>query len=363
MLVSGDAVYLSVTRNGYNALKRVSLSDGHIETLELPFSGSIDKLRQGARSRGLLFRGQSWFQAPSWYLFDPDKSNPLELALSNGTTTEHSGYETQERDAVSADGTRVPITIIARKNLHLDGSHPTWLIGYGAYGTSLDPYFSPVRLLWLEQGGIVAIAHIRGGGEKGETWHRGGMLLNKQNTIDDMIACARFLITNHYTSATKLAVYGRSAGGIAAGGAVVQHPELFGAAVLQAPFVDPLWLDVTEGGPANAAEYGSTKSQQGFEALLKVSPYSNIRKGTQYPAILATAGLNDVRVPVWMPAKLVASLQTATSSRKPVLLHVNMDGGHAMGRSQADDNEELADLVAFLCWQLGLTRQAPRQNH
>jgi prolyl oligopeptidase len=255
--------------------------------------------------------------------------------------------------AKSNDGTLVPLSIVLRKGLKRDGKHPTLLYGYGAYGISTLPSFDPKRLAWLERGGVLAYAHVRGGGEYGEDWHRAGQKKTKMNSIDDFIACAEYLIAQGFTSPSKIAGMGGSAGGILVGRAITKRPDLFAAIVSRVGASNPLRMEMAQGGPQNAVEFGTVKIQEEFEGLKAMDPYLNVTSDTKYPAVLLTTGFNDPRIPPWQPGKMTARLQAASNSGKPVLLRVDFDAGHGMGSSRSQLREEQADSYAFLLWQFG----------
>jgi prolyl oligopeptidase len=261
--------------------------------------------------------------------------------------------EAREVNARSADGTMVPLSIVCRRDIALDGSRATVFEGYGAYGISLDAQFDPRILAWVERGGVFGIAHVRGGGEYGEDWHNAGRKETKQHTIDDMAAAARYLIANEYTSPAHLAVRGTSAGGIAVGGSVVQHPDLFAVAIGNVGATDLLRFQTTQGGAANIPEFGDVSQPEGFKYLYAVSPYHHVIEGTKYPAVLGITGVNDPRVPSWMVAKMIARLQAATGSDRSVLLRVDFDAGHGFGSSRSQREQQLADEWSFILWQTG----------
>jgi prolyl oligopeptidase len=256
--------------------------------------------------------------------------------------------------AASSDGTRVPLSIVERKDAERDGSHPALLDGYGAYGFVYRPRYSATGLAWLERRGILAVCHVRGGGEYGEAWHFGAHIATKQRTVDDFIGCARYLIGHKYTTPAKLAGSGTSAGGVTIGNAIVQHPELWRAAVDIVGDTNPVRDEFAEGGPANIPEFGSIANRVGWNALYSTDPYVHVRDGVAYPAVLAITGANDPRVAPWIVAKFAARLQAATSSGNPVLLRVDYDAGHGMlGSSRAQAQQLITDEYAFLFWQLG----------
>ena len=246
----------------------------------------------------------------------------------------------------------IPLSIVHKKGIPLDGSNSCILEGYGAYGSTLDPIFRPTWLAFLERGGVIAIAHVRGGGEYGEDWHLAGKEKTKPNTWKDFIACAEYLIKEKYTSAEHLAGQGGSAGGILIGNSIVDRPDLFGAAIDQVGDNNALRFEITSNGVPNIPEFGSVKTEEGFKALLAMDAYNKVKDGVKYPAVLLTTGINDPRVEPWMSAKMAARLQAATNSGKPVLLRVDYDAGHGFGSTKRQQNEQRADMYAFLFQQL-----------
>ena len=283
----------------------------------------------------------------------------MDTKLMPASPVDFSQIESIEVKARSADGTLVPLSIVYKRGLARDGSNPTLLTGYGAYGTSLDPSFDPTRLAWLERGGVLALAHVRGGGEYGEEWHQAGMKLTKQNTIDDFIACAEYLISEKYTSAEFLGGEGRSAGSITISGAITQRPDLFAAGLIIAGLPNVLRFEEQASGPANAAEFGTVKTPDGFKAVHAMDAYDHVRPGVAYPAIMLAAGITDLRVAPWQSAKMTARLQADSRSGKPVLLRVNYDEGHGFGSTKVQRDELLADKYAFLLWQFGIAGYQP----
>ena len=229
----------------------------------------------------------------------------------------------------------MPLSIVHRKGLKLDGTNPTILYGYGAYGISQTPYFRPTWLPWFERGGVIAFAHVRGGGEYGEDWYKAGYQATKPNTWKDAIACAEWLIAQKYTSTPKLAIMGGSAGGIFVGRSITERPDLFGAAIDAVPGFrrDALGIRRRTACPTFPSSARS-RPRTGFKALYAMSPYHWVKDGTPYPAVLVTTGINDPRVDAWEAAKMAARLQAATSSGKPVLLRIDYDAGHGIGSTK-----------------------------
>ncbi|HWG47816.1 MAG TPA: prolyl oligopeptidase family serine peptidase [Gemmataceae bacterium] len=302
----------------------------------------------------VLFRGETYLQPPAWYRFDPANGKAIKTALFRTSPADFSDYEVTRDFAVSKDGTKVPLNIIHKKGLKLNGTNPTILYGYGGYGVSLSPRFRVGRKVWLEQGGVYVVGNLRGGGEYGEAWHRAGNLTNKQNVFDDFIACANYLIEHKYTNTKKLAIEGGSNGGLLMGAALTQHPSLFRAVVCHVGVLDMLRVELHPNGAFNVTEYGTVKDRKQFEALVAYSPYHRVKEGTAYPAVLFLTGENDPRVDPANSRKMTARVQAATSSRLPVLLRVSFDSGHGIGTSLRERIAQESDVYAFLFAQLGM---------
>jgi prolyl oligopeptidase len=259
-----------------------------------------------------------------------------------------------EVKAPSYDGTMVPLSIVYPKGIKLDGSNPTMVEGYGAYGFTDLPQFRASFLSWYEKGGVYAVCHVRGGGAYGEEWHLEGKGLTKPNTWRDFIACARYLIKQKYTSPTHLAGIAESVGGILIGRAITERPDLFAAAIDLFGISDTLRYETTAAGVQNIAEFGSLKTEAGFKSLFAMSPYAHVKAGTRYPAVFLMTGMNDSRAYPWQMDQMAARLQAATSSEGPLLLRVDYVGGHAViGTNKAQRENLVADIFSFLLWQLG----------
>ena len=256
--------------------------------------------------------------------------------------------------AVSKDGTKIPVNIVHRKGLELDGRNPVLLLGYGGYGVSMTPWFDPLLRLWLDYGGVFAVANLRGGGEYGEPWHAAGMLTRKQNVFDDFAAAMRLLVERKYTSPERLAITGRSNGGLTMGAALTQHPQAMRAVVSGVGMYDALRWETQPNGEFNTTEFGSVKDPAQFKALYEYSPLLRVRDGVAYPAVLLTTGANDGRVAPHESRKMAARLQAATSSANPILLRTEAAAGHGIGTSLAVRIEEKTDEYAFLVDQLGM---------
>lgn len=349
-----DGLYLA-SKHGVNFKLRHSPYQSPLkwETVQLPFNGTLSNIDANVLAPGVIFRLESWTNSDQAFAYDSVTNKVSNTALIQKNPADFSRVEAREVEVTSADGTKIPLSIICKKNLALDGSHPTLYEGYGAYGISIDPGFDPRTLAWVERGAVMAYVHVRGGGEYGESWHNAGRKDTKQHTIDDMVAAAQYLIHQRYTSPAHLAVMGTSAGGIAVGGALVQHPELFVAAIDNVGMTDLLRFQTTQGGAANVPEFGDVTRPEQFRFLYAVSPYYHVVDGAAYPAVLGITGTNDPRVPSWMVGKMIARLQNATRSGRPVLLRVDFDEGHGLGSSRPQRERLMADIYSFVLWQSG----------
>jgi prolyl oligopeptidase len=297
--------------------------------------------------------GKTWRYEPATRRFADTRLNPA------GRYDDVPGYAAVEVEVTSHDGVKVPLSILYKKGVKRDGSNPTLLSGYGSYGISQNVSFSPTRLAWLEKGGVLAIAHVRGGGELGQEWHEAGQKANKPNTWKDFIACGEYLVKEGWTSPARLAGQGGSAGGITVGRAITERPDLFAAALVDVGALDAVRGETTMNGVPNIMEFGTVKKEDEFRALLEMSAYHHVKDGVKYPAVLLSHGINDPRVEPWMSAKMTARLQAATASGRPVLFRVDYRAGHGIGSTRAQQQRALADKYAFLLWQMDEPRPLP----
>ncbi|MET0623885.1 MAG: prolyl oligopeptidase family serine peptidase [Pyrinomonadaceae bacterium] len=363
--VAEDALYVEQLDGGLGRVLRVPFAGkSNPERVALPFDGALQGLSADPRLPGVFVRLTSWVKAPAVYAYDPRAKRFADTSLQpRGPLDEPADVEAVEVKVKAADGTLVPLSIIHKRGLKLDGSNPTLIHGYGSYGISQLPFFNPQLLAWYERGGVYAVAHVRGGGEYGEEWHRAGQKGTKSNTWRDFISCAEYLVEQRYTTPARLAGMGQSAGGILIGRAVTERPDLFGAAVISVGLTDMLRYETTANGVPNVPEFGSVRTPEGFKALHEMSAYHHVKDGTAYPAVLVTTGINDPRVEPWLPAKMAARLQAATSSGRPVLLRIDYNAGHGVGSTRRQFAEELADIMTFLLWQFGDPAfRSPRQT-
>ena len=338
LTAASDALYVYGFRDGLGVVTRIPY-EGTMKPseLKLPISGTVNAVTADLHSPGALVMMSGWTTPRLIYSYAPSSNVFADTGLQPLSPIDMSGIRAVEVLAKSDDGTMVPLSILYRKDLKLDGTHPTLLNAYGAYGTSISPAFAANLLPWLNRGGVYALAHVRGGGEKGEAWHLAGMKTTKQHTIDDFVGCAQYLIAEKYTSQQRLGIEGTSAGGIAVGGFLTQHPELAGAVLYRVGITDILRSEQRASGAENAFEYGSVKVEPEFRAMVAISPYAHVKDGGKYPPVMLETGANDPRVTSWMLTKMTARLQAANASGNPIFLRVDFDAGHGVGsgRKQA----------------------------
>ncbi len=347
-----DALYVQTTEGGMMKLWRVDYHTRKAQPLPVPMGGSLYELNADTEHDGLLFGTDSWVNSERYLRYNPIRQNFVDTQLA-GILIQVADAEVVRVQTKSHDGTMVPLVIVHKKGIKLDGSHPTLLMGYGAYGTNgLEPSFQMTNVPWVENGGVLALAGVRGGGEYGEAWRLGGFQTTKPNTWKDFIACAEYLIQKRYTAPSHLAGRGSSAGGILINNAIVERPDLFAAAVVEVGVSNTLRFEMTANGAANIAEFGSVSTEAGFRSLLAMDAYHKVKSGVNYPAMLFCHGANDTRVEPWLSTKMAARLQAATTSDKPVLLRINYDAGHKGGSTLTQNLEEAADRLAFLFEQL-----------
>jgi len=302
----------------------------------------------------LLFRNGSFTRPSMWYRYDAATRKVTPAALKTVSPANFADAIVVREMATSKDGTKIPINIIYRKGTKLDGTNPTVLNGYGGYSISSRPGMNLRNRVWLDAGGIVAVANIRGGGEYGEAWHEAGKMLTKQNVFDDFAACARHLIARKYTSSAKLAIEGGSNGGLLMGVQITQHPELYRAVVTHVGLYDVPRFLRSPNGVFNTTEFGSPDDPAQLKAMMAYSPYHHVVDGTQYPAVLLLTGDHDGRVDPMNSRKFAARLQTATASPHPILLRTTSSAGHGIGTALSEAVAGQTDVLAFLWRELGM---------
>jgi len=315
--------------------------------IALPSLGTVGSL-SGDPDRPQLFYSFTSFLYPSTiYRYDVGTGENVVFQKPN-VNFDPDRYETKQIFYASKDGTKVPMFIVSRKGLKLEGNNPVFLTGYGGFNISMTPSFSASCAIWIEKGGVYALPNLRGGGEYGREWHESGIKDHKQNVFDDFISAAQALIDAKYTNAKKISIVGGSNGGLLVGAALTQRPDLFGAAVAEVGVLDMLRFHKFTIGWAWESDYGSSDSRDGFDYLIKYSPLQNIRPGTCYPPTLVTTGDHDDRVVPGHSFKFAATLQAAQGCANPVLIRIETKAGHGSGKPISKIIEEQSDILAFM---------------
>jgi prolyl oligopeptidase len=354
---ASDALYVHGRDNAVGYLGRIPYGAQKLKSIPLPFVGALDPaIFSDVRVSGVQLATESGTHSPAWYRYDPSTATLGNTGLVPPVPVDFSHVSQVEVAAKAADGTMVPLSIIYPKNMKFDGSHPTLIDAYGAYSIVSDMGYMPTLLAWIEKGGVYAEAHVRGGGELGEDWYRGGFKQTKPNSWNDLIACGRYMVSHGYTRPSRLACTGGSAGGITVGRAITTQPQLWGAAVIDVGSLNAIRQEFSPNGPDNVPEFGSISTEQGFKDLYNMDSTVHVRSGVAYPAVLLTTGINDPRVAPWEPAKMTAHLQAVEralprTQRRPILLRVDFDAGHGYGSTKKQELQEAADRMSFLLWQ------------
>ena len=345
-LVGGKLVvkYLVDAKNQLLVFDLDGVKDGEIA---LPALGTVGSL-SGDPDRPELFYVFTSFLYPSTiYRYDVS-TGQNEVFKKPNVDFDADNYETKQIFYPSKDGTKIPMFIVSRKGIKLDGTNPVYMTGYGGFNISITPAFSASYASWIEKGGVFALPNLRGGGEYGREWHEAGMKEHKQNVFDDWIAAAETLIAEKYTSAGKIAMASGSNGGLLVGAALTQRPDLFGAAVPEVGVLDMLRFQKFTIGWAWQSDYGSSDTQDGFQYLIRYSPLHNIKADHCYPPTLITTGDHDDRVVPGHSFKFAATLQAAQSCPNPVLIRIDTKAGHGSGKPIAKVIEEQSDVLAFM---------------
>ena len=348
----GDRFVASYLKDAHSDVRLFTLEGAAAGTLALPGLGSVGGIDGQRGDDEFFYTFTSYLTPPAVYRYDLKKRRST-LLREPKLDFDASRYETRQFFYTSKDGTRVPMFVTARKGVALDGTNPTLLYGYGGFNVSLTPSFSPATLVWLEMGGVYAVANLRGGGEYGQEWHEAGTLLRKQNVFDDFIAAAEYLVREKYTSPAKLAIQGGSNGGLLVGAAMTQRPDLFAVALPAVGVMDMLRFHKFTIGWAWKSDYGSSEDSSQFRALYAYSPLHNLKPGIRYPATLVTTADHDDRVVPGHSFKFAAALQQAQlRSGPPVLIRIESKAGHGAGKPTSKRIQEVADLWAFTAHHL-----------
>jgi prolyl oligopeptidase len=358
VLVIGENLALSYLERASSRLELTDLEGRSRRALPLPTIGSVFGWGGEWDGDELLYGFSSYTVPPSVY----------RVSLANGqqelwrrveADLAPDAFEVHQVMYPSKDRTEVSMFLVHRRGLVRDGTNPVYLTGYGGFNISMTPGFSRSLLLWLEQGGVVAVPNLRGGGEYGEAWHQGGMLANKQNSFDDFVAAAEWLIAERYSGPERLVIAGGSNGGLLMGAALTQRPELFRAVIVQVPLLDMLRYHQFRIARLWIPEYGNPEDPAHFRWLRAYSPYHNIQAGTAYPAVLLATAESDTRVDPMHARKMTAMLQATTRSDRPVLLRLEPRAGHGAGKPVSKVLEELVDMWSFVFAELGMVWQEP----
>lgn len=352
-LPTASRLYVNDLLGGPSRVRAFDLAGKQLADVPVPPISSVDGM-VALNGDDILILNGSYLELPAWLQFSAAGGTCRRTALVRTSLADYSDCEVVREFARSKDGTMVPLDIIRKKSTKLDGSNPTILYGYGGYGYNMTPEFSTSRRIWLEQGGVYALAILRGGGEFGDQWHVAGNLTRKQNVFDDFHACALWLIDHKYTATARLAIFGESNGGLLMGAALTQHPELYRAVVSRVGIYDSLRSELTTNGEFNTTEFGTVRDPEQFKALMAYSPYHHVVDGAKYPSVLLTTGENDPRVDPWHSRKFCARLQAANASSYPILLRTSHSAGHGMGDSLDEIIFERTDIYAFLFNELGV---------
>ncbi|HEY5903480.1 MAG TPA: prolyl oligopeptidase family serine peptidase, partial [Anaerolineales bacterium] len=353
------AVYL---HDAHEQIRLLGLDGAPLGDLPVPCPGSVTykyviSLNGNPDEAEMFYIFQSFAYPVSVFRYDFSERAP-ERIFAPDIDFDFDACETGQVFAPSKDGTPIPMFLVHRKGIRLDGRNPTLLFGYGGFDIPVLPQFDVWRLAWLELGGVYASANLRGGSEYGQEWHKAGMLDRKQNVFDDFIACAEFLIEDGVTSTDRLAIHGGSNGGLLVGACMTQRPDLFGACIPAVGVMDMLRFHKFTIGWAWVSDYGCADDPEQFRTLYAYSPYHNLRPGTAYPATLVMTADHDDRVVPGHSFKFAAALQSAQGGDAPVLIRIQTRAGHGYGKPVAIEIEEKADMGAFLVEALGIETRA-----
>lgn len=351
LVLAGGELVVIYNENASSQIRVFDAGGKHLRNVELPAIGSV----AGFNSRwsgDQAFYGYTSFHVPFLVQQYDVAAGKQELWAQVKVPIHIERMEVRQEWSTSKDGTRVPMFILGQKGMKLDGARPTLLTGYGGFNYIDSPYYSPMAALWVESGGVFVEANLRGGGEFGEAWHRAGMMEKKQNVFDDFLAASEWLIANHYTSPSRLAIMGSSNGGLLVGAALTQRPDLFRAVLCMHPLLDMLRYEKFMEAQYWVSEYGTAQNPGQFKYLAAYSPYQNVKPGARYPAVMLMTGDGDTRVDPLHARKMAARLQAATASDQPVLLRYDTQAGHSAGLPISKRIDQLVDAEEFLLWQL-----------
>lgn len=325
----------------------------YLYDVDLPTRGTVGGFGGKKNEKESFYLFTSFVMPPTIYKYDTE-ANKSELFRKTEIKFDTENYEVKQEFYTSKDGTKIPMFIVYKKGIRLNGKNPTLLYGYGGFDISILPSFQISQMVFLEKGGVYAVANLRGGGEYGQEWHKAGMLMKKQNVFDDFIAAAEYLIEKKYTNPKKLAIHGRSNGGLLVGAVMTQRPDLFRVALPAVGVLDMLRYHKFTIGYAWAVEYGSSDNEEDFKNLITYSPLHNVKEGVEYPCTMVLTADHDDRVVPAHSFKFAATLQEKQKGLNPVLIRIDTKAGHGAGKSTTMAIEEWADIWAFTMFNLGM---------
>lgn len=350
-----NQIFIATSKNGVEA-KMYTLVNKNLKSIQLPSpAGYLEMTRRPGDKDALWITIAGWTNDYQRYKYESASSSfKIENLSPKAAFPEFKDIITEEIEIPSHDGVKMPVSIIHSRNMKKDSRNPILFYGYGAYGTSIEPFYSSFFLEWVRQGGILCIPHVRGGGEKGDEWRKAGFMETKENTWKDLIAAIKFMHAQKYSCPDKTIIYSSSAGGIMVGMAMIDEPQLIKALIAEVPQMNPSRTSFKDdGGGSNELEYGSLTDSSQSSALIRMDPYLNLKRGEDYPAIFITAGANDPRIPLWIPGKFIAKAQEYSSSRNPILFRVDQDAGHGNSEDYLKYYQDYADIFSFAFWQTG----------
>ena len=354
--VTSNGVFYVKTTNGVEAkLYHLEEATGKSTELTLPkVSGSVNISAKGVGFQDLYVTIEGWTSDEETYTYDLNSNRFEAHSLTPKNESTHvENIIVEEIEIPSHDGVMVPVSLVYKKGIQKNKNNRVLIMGYGSYGYVVSPYKSNYLMNWVNEGGIYVVAHVRGGGEKGDAWHKAGYKTTKPNTWKDLIASAEYVIQEKLTAPDKIALWSGSSGGICIGRAVTERPDLFAAVFIKAGVLNVFRREFIANGKNNIHEYGTVKDSIECKALYAMDAYHHIKKGVAYPAMYLTGGLNDSRVPASQPAKFAAKMQEYNSSDKPILLSIDPEGGHGFQASQEKKDQETVNVMKFLLWQTG----------